>query len=148
MKVVYQGMSEAGRKRNMDAFVARLDPTGIANGGDQYLIEKNDHPIIVQRKMEATKTWKDERIAEHAAELNAIDAEKVIEGLSFPKGKIVDVPEEHRANRMVNPNGDLVDGPLHGHIKAKIFKIVDEAGEEVQQKPAAKIEQRQPGKKP
>ena len=140
MKVIYQGVSEKQRKRILDGLIATINPAGCADGY-LYQIEKEDHPIVVQRKMESIKKWKDERVAERTAEIDELDAHKVIEGIDFPKGKVVDVPESHTALRMTNFSGDEVDGPLHGHIKNKCFVVVDDAGEEVPQKPAPKPEQ-------
>jgi hypothetical protein len=143
MKVIYQGLSEAQRKRALDGMVSKLDPTG-AKDGYLYKIEKEDHPITVQQKMASIKKWKDERISEHTAHLDDLDAHRMVEGIDFPKGKTVDVPDEHPANRTEMPSGDTVDGPIHGYIKSKMFKVVDDDGAEVQQKPApAKAEQKQ-----
>ena len=126
MKVIYQGVSKEHREKVLKAFEAQLDPPESPAQGIQYHPEQNDHPLVVQRKMEATAKWKSERVAEHVAHLDSLDKEKVVEGLVFPKGVVVDVPEDHRANVIPLPDGSPKDGPLHGHIKAKVFTVVED----------------------
>ena len=137
MKVVYQGISKEQRKRILDGHAQSINPCGAADGY-LYTVEQNDHPMVVQRKNEATKAWKDARIAERSAEIDELDSHKLVEGIDFPKGKAIDVPEDHPALKTVNFNGDVVDGPLCGYIKARWFKVLDDAGEEIPQKLAPK----------
>lgn len=136
-KFTYLGLTDEEKKRRLEAAMKGLVPPEQRGQPPYYHITKEDEEEEKEAKRERTKKWLAARRAEIAKKIDLMDSKigyrapgwikDEPEMIVFPKGKAVEISEDHPLFAKLRDLSDgVVNKPKHeGHIvmQHKIFKM-------------------------
>ena len=153
MKVIYQGVSEETQAKVLAAHMASIDPPEKTAQEPYYHIQDRDGAMTVEKKKKRTAEWMAEREVERKAELADLDKLKILDGIRFPKGETVEIPDDHKlvTNHIILDGiKKQVQGRMFVLLEAGLFKLA-EPDEEVADLPTeseatSEIVKKRPGR--
>ena len=137
MKVIYQGISEARQKEIIERRVAGMDPPEKPAQELYYHISDRDGAVMQQKKLARTAEWMAEQKAEVEKEVAGLHDLKELQGLKFPRGEEVEIPDTHNLVGFIGMGPDgirkTLPGKIHALIEAGDFVRVTDEGTETKE---------------
>lgn len=93
-KVTYKGFTKEEKAAKLEAFMSVAKPQDKRTKTYFTILEKDPEAVKAEKRKRCAE-WLKRREAEFVAEIEDADAHMVCRGLDMPKGKAVEVPDDH-----------------------------------------------------